>query len=154
MERRKEEKMIDIDDIVIETVDNVLNNQIYENEEIGRELEEVEGQKRALNNKKMKLGEALVNKRIKIPVKFKKISDIVGLEHIRDFYFNLFFYGFADYKKGVGILIKDSNNFYLKITPTVDKETFNIVYKEELYATEEIIQQVINYEKNSLKNCP
>ena len=141
MERRKEEKMIDIDDIVIETVDNVLNNQIYENEEIGRELEEVEGQKRALNNKKMKLGEALVNKRIKIPVKFKKISD-------------LFFYGFADYKKGVGILIKDSNNFYLKITPTVDKETFNIVYKEELYATEEIIQQVINYEKNSLRNCP
>lgn len=154
MERRKEEKMIDIDDIVIETVDNVLNNQIYENEEIGRELEEVEGQKRALNNKKMKLGEALVNKRIKIPVKFKKISDIVGLEHIRDFYFNLFFYGFVDYKKGVGILIKDSNNFYLKITSTVDKETFNIVYKEELYATEEIIQQVINYEKNSLRNCP
>ena len=154
MENQERKQIIDIEDIVTDTVNNILNNVVYDDGKIRRELAEMKSHKKALNNKKMKLVESLVNGKNKIPRKFKKISDIVGLEHIRDFYFNLFFYGFADYNKCVGILIKDSNNFYLKITPTVDKETFNIAYKEELYATEEIIQQVINYEKDSLSNCP
>ena len=149
-----EEKIIDIVDIIIKKVDNVMGKTEYGSRTIRTELGRVERYKRVLNNKMMKIGESLVNKNVKVPRKFKKISEVIDSENIRSFYFDLFFYGFADYEEDFGILVEDSRNFYLKITSTINERTQDITFQEELYATEEIIQQVINYERDTLKNCP
>ena len=154
MENKNEENMVDIDDIISEAVEKVMQKTEYSNDSIIKELDKIESHKKALNNKKMKIGESLVNSNLKVSKKFKKITDVIDAEHICSFYFDLIFYGFVDYEEGLGILVKDSSNFYLKITSRVDKDGLKIRFKEELYATEEIIQQVINYEKDTLNKCP
>lgn len=95
-----------------------------------------------------------MNTNIKVPQKFKKVSEVIDSKNIHSFYFDLLFYGFADYEKEVGILVDNSKDFYLKITSKIDERTQDITFQEELYATEEIIQQVINYESDWLNNCP
>lgn len=150
MENKKEEKVVDIDDIVIKIVDNIISKPSYKSEAIISDLDKIEQHKKALNNKRAKIGESLVNKNVKVPQKFKKISEVIGNEKTHSFYFDLIFYGFVEYDKKVGILVEDSSNFYLKISSSINKDGY-ITFQEELYATEEIIQQVINYEKEMIK---
>lgn len=149
-----EEKVVDIDDIVIKEVDNIISRPEYKNKAVIKNLNKIEAHKKALNNKRTKIGESLVNTNIKVPQKFKKVSEVIDSKNIHSFYFDLLFYGFADYEKEVGILVDNSKDFYLKITSKIDERTQDITFQEELYATEEIIQQVINYESDWLNNCP
>lgn len=148
-----DKKTVDIEDFILEEVDNIISKPSYNNEIITRDLDKIEQHKKALNNKRTKIGESLVNKNVKVPQKFKKISEVIGSKKVHSFLFDLLFYGFAEYDDKVGILVEDSKNFYLKINSSINKDG-DITFQEELYATEEIIQQVINYESDLLNNCP
>lgn len=148
-----DKKTVDIEDFILEEVDNIISKPSYNNEIITRDLDKIEQHKKALNNKRTKIGESLVNKNVKVPQKFKKISEVIGSKKVHSFLFDLLFYGFAEYDDKVEILVEDSKNFYLKINSSINKDG-DITFQEELYATEEIIQQVINYESDLLNNCP
>ena len=78
--------------------------------------------------------------------KFKKIKEVVLEKDTDKFYYNLVFYGFVDWDRYIGYLIKDTKNFYIKIESPSEKWDDNEL-EEELLITEEMARTVLNYDE-------
>ena len=96
-----------------------------------------------LNLKMVSLQNILSNKKVVIPKKFKKIKEVVLEKDTDKFYYNLVFYGFVDWDRYIGYLIKDTKNFYIKIESPSEKWDDNEL-EEELLITEEMARTVLN----------
>ena len=99
-----------------------------------------------LNLKMVSLQNILSNKKVVIPKKFKKIKEVVLEKDTDKFYYNLVFYGFVDWDRYIGYLIKDTKNFYIKIESPSEKWDDNEL-EEELLITEEMARTVLNYDE-------
>ena len=137
----------DVEDIIEEISKEARNNRLLSVESIEDEIDRTKEYKQALNYKKQQIERAKLGK-IQIPIGFKKVEDIIKEEKdLRKFYYNLFYYDIVDYKTGIGYLIKNNKDFYLKIITYTDDFPLFDDYKEELYTTEEMINFVLNYEE-------
>lgn len=139
--------MQEIEDIIEKISKEARNNRLLSVESIEDEIERTKKYKQALNYKKQQIERAKLGK-VQIPIGFKKVEDIIKEEKdLRKFYYNLFYYDIVDYKTGIGYLIKNNKDFYLKIITYTDDFPLFDDYKEELYTTEEMINFVLNYEE-------
>lgn len=139
--------MEEIEDIIEEISKKARNNRLLSVESIEDEIERTKKYKQALNYKKQQIERAKLGKP-QIPIGFRKVEDIIKEEKdLREFYYNLFYYGIVDYKTGIGYLIKNNKDFYLKIITYTDDFPLFDDYEEELYTTEQMIYFVLNYEE-------
>ncbi len=141
------EDIRNVEDIIEKISKEARNNRLLSVESIEDEIERTKEYKQALNYKKQQIEKAKLGK-VQIPIGFKKVEDIIKEEKdLRKFYYNLFYYDIVDYKIGIGYLIKNNKDFYLKITTYTDDFPIFDDYKEELYITEETVYFVLNYEE-------
>lgn len=141
------EDIRNVEDIIEKISKEARNNRLLSVESIEDEIERTKEYKQALNYKKQQIEKAKLGK-VQIPIGFKKVEDIIKEEKdLRKFYYNLFYYDIVDYKIGIGYLVKNNKDFYLKITTYTDDFPIFDDYKEELYITEETVYFVLNYEE-------
>ena len=141
------EDIRNVEDIIEKISKEARNNRLLSVESIEDEIERTKEYKQALNYKKQPIEKAKLGK-VQIPIGFKKVEDIIKEEKdLRKFYYNLFYYDIVDYKIGIGYLVKNNKDFYLKITTYTDDFPIFDDYKEELYITEETVYFVLNYEE-------
>lgn len=139
--------MEEIEDIIEEISKEARKNKLLSFESIEDEIERTKEYKKVLNYKKQQIEKAKLGK-VQIPSGFKKVEDIIKEEKdLRKFYYNLFFYDLVDYKEGIGYLIKDNKDFYLKFITYTDNFPLFDDYKEELCITEETARQVLKYDE-------
>lgn len=133
-------------DEIEKAVEEMKKNKLVNVECILQEKESVKQRERMLNSKLFRIENALSNKKVVIPKKFKKIKEVVLEKDIDRFYYNLVFYGFVDWDRYIGYLIKDTKNFYIKIEFPSKKWDDNEL-EEELLITEEMSRTVLNYDE-------
>lgn len=132
-------------DEIKQAVEEIKKYNLVDMDCISQEIESVKERKRMLNSKIVSLENALSNKKVVIPKKFKRIEEIISTKDIDRFYYNLVFYGFVEWDRNIGYLIKDTKNFYIKIESTTKKWNDN-EFEEELLITEEMAKTVLNFD--------
>ena len=98
-------------------------------------------------NYKIQQIEKAKEREIEVPKKLKKVEDVIEKEDLKMFYYNLFFYDFAEYRDKIGYLLSDNTNFYLKIITYTDNFQIYDDFKEELYITENKAKEILFYDK-------
>lgn len=132
-------------DEIEKIIEEMNKNKIVSIDSILQEKESIMQREQMLNSKLLSIQKVLLNKRQVIPKKFKKVEEIVSTKDIDKFYYNLVFYGFVDWDRYVGYLIKDTRNFYVKIKLPI-RDWDNDELKEELLVTEKIADIILNYD--------
>ena len=133
-------------DEIEQAVEEIKKYNLVDRNYILQEIESIKERKRMLNLKMVSLQNILSNKKVVIPKKFKKIKEVVLEKDTDKFYYNLVFYGFVDWDRYIGYLIKDTKNFYIKIESPSEKWDDNEL-EEELLITEEMARTVLNYDE-------
>ncbi len=133
-------------DEIEQAVEEIKKYNLVDRNCILQEIESIKERKRMLNLKMVSLQNILSNKKVVIPKKFKKIKEVVLEKDTDKFYYNLVFYGFVDWDRYIGYLIKDTKNFYIKIESPSEKWDDNEL-EEELLITEEMARTVLNYDE-------
>ena len=132
-------------DEIEQVVEEIKKYNLVDMDCISQEIKSVKERKRMLNSKMVSLENALSNKKVVIPKKFKKIEKVISIKDIDKFYYNLVFYGFVEWDRYIGYLIKDTKNFYIKIESSSKKWDGNEL-EEELLITEEMAKTVLNFD--------
>ena len=132
-------------DEIEQVVEEIKKYNLVDMDCISQEIKSVKERKRMLNSKMVSLENALSNKKVVIPKKFKKIEEVISTKDIDKFFYNLVFYGFVEWDRNIGYLIKDTKNFYMKIESTTPKWNDN-EFEEELFITEEMARTVLNFD--------
>lgn len=131
-------------DIIEEMIEETRKDKVFCVDSIEEEIERTRKYKKMLNYKKEQIQKSKIQE-IKVPERFKKIEDVIKKEDLKRFYYNLFFFGFLEYRDGIGYLLSDNTNFYLKIITYTDNFPIYDDFKEELYITENKAKEVLNY---------
>lgn len=132
-------------DEIEKIIEEMNKNKIVSIDSILQEKESIMQREQMINSKLLSIQKVFLNKRQVIPKKFKKVEEIVSAKDIDKFYYNLVFYGFVDWDRYVGYLIKDTRNFYVKIKLPI-RDFDNDELKEELLVTEKIADIILNYD--------
>lgn len=134
------------EDIIEKVTEEARKNKVLCADTIEDEIKRTKEYEEMLDYKLQQIEMARLSK-AQIPKHFKKVEDIIKEERdLKKFYYNLLYYGFVIYSDGVGFLVRDNKNFYLKITTYVDGFPVFDDYQEELYITEETAYEVLKYD--------
>lgn len=133
-------------DEIEQAVEEIKKYNLVDRNCILQEIESIKERKRMLNLKMVSLQNILSNKKVVIPKKYKKIEEVISTKDIDKFYYNLVFFGFVEWDRNIGYLIKDTKNFYIKIKALAKKWDKN-EFEEELLITQEIAKTILNYDE-------
>lgn len=139
-------------DIIEEVIEEARKEKVLSVESIEYEIERTKQYKKMLNYKIQQI-EKSKGKEIEVPKKFRKVEDVIKKENLKKFYYNLFFYEFLEYRDGIGYLLLDNKNFYLKITTYTDNFPLYNDFTEELYITESKAKEILEADKMIHNNC-
>lgn len=139
-------------DLIEEIIEEAKKDKVLNVDSIEEEIERTKKCKKMLSYK-MEQIERAKERKIEVPEKFKKIEDVIKKEDLKRFYYNLFLFGFLEYKDGIGYLLLDNKNFYLKITTYTDNFPIYNDFKEELYITKSKAKEVLDADKMMNNNC-
>ena len=139
-------------DVIEEIIEEARKDKVLSIESIEYEIERTKQYKKMLNYKIQQIEKQKIQE-IEVPKKFRKVEDVIKKEDLKRFYYNLFFFGFLEYRDDIGYLLSDNTNFYLKIITYTDNFPSYDDFKEELYITEDKAKEVLDADKMMNNNC-